>query len=87
MATCPECDAEVEVDELDVDRGDLVNCAECGTSLEVVGLSPVELDLPGDDDDDDEEEEGAVSELGEEAAEDGEEAEEDEEDGDKEWEE
>ena len=22
MATCPECDAEIEVDEFDVDKGD-----------------------------------------------------------------
>ena len=26
MATCPECDAEIEVDEFDVDKGDLISC-------------------------------------------------------------
>lgn len=45
MATCPECDAEIEVDEYDVDKGDLLSCPECGTNLEVTGLSPVELDV------------------------------------------
>ena len=56
MATCPECDAEVEVDEYDVDKGDLLSCQECGANLEVTGLSPIELDLAGDEDDEDEDE-------------------------------
>jgi alpha-aminoadipate carrier protein LysW len=56
MATCPECDAEIEVDEFDVDKGDQLSCPECGTNLEVVGLSPIELDIAlGDDEDDDDE--------------------------------
>ena len=53
MATCPECEAEIEVDEFDVDKGDQLSCPECGANLEVVGLSPVELDIAGEDDDDD----------------------------------
>jgi alpha-aminoadipate carrier protein LysW len=65
MATCPECDAEIEVDEYDVDKGDLLSCPECGTNLEVTGLSPVELDVApeeeekeeSEDPDEDEEEE------------------------------
>ncbi len=52
MATCPECDAEIEVDEFDVDKGDQLSCPECGTNLEVTGLSPIELDLAPDDDED-----------------------------------
>ena len=38
MATCPECDAEIEVDEFDVDKGDQLSCPECGSNLEVIGL-------------------------------------------------
>jgi alpha-aminoadipate carrier protein LysW len=57
MATCPECDAEIEIDEYDVDKGDLISCPECGTNLEVVGVSPVELDNAADKDEDDDEEE------------------------------
>jgi len=56
--TCPECDADVHVD-LDVDKGEMVDCDECGIKLEVVGLDPVELDVVQDedlDDDDDEDE-------------------------------
>src|SRR5258708_8820492 len=54
MATCPECDAEIEVDEFDVDKGDQLSCPECGSNLEVTGLSPLELDLAADEDDEDE---------------------------------
>ena len=57
MATCPECDADIDVDEFDVDKGDLISCAECGTNLEVTSVAPLELeasdDLDDDDDDDD----------------------------------
>jgi alpha-aminoadipate carrier protein LysW len=53
MAICPECDAEIEVDEFDVDRGDQLSCPECGTNLEVTGLAPLELDVAPDDDEDD----------------------------------
>ena len=34
MATCPECDAEIEVDEFDVDKGDQLSCPDCGSNLE-----------------------------------------------------
>lgn len=53
--TCPECDADVHVDT-DADKGDGVSCEECGTSLEVVGLDPVELDIVEEDYDDDDDE-------------------------------
>jgi alpha-aminoadipate carrier protein LysW len=55
MATCPECDADIEVDEFDVDKGDQLSCPECGSNLEVTGLSPIELDLAPEEDEEDEE--------------------------------
>jgi alpha-aminoadipate carrier protein LysW len=45
MAVCPECEADVEIDEYDVDKGEVISCPECGVELEVVGLSPLQLDL------------------------------------------
>jgi alpha-aminoadipate carrier protein LysW len=51
MASCPECNADIEVDEFDVDKGDQLSCPECGTNLEVTGLSPIELDLAAEEDD------------------------------------
>lgn len=57
MATCPECDAEIEVDEFDVEKGDQLSCQECGSTLEVTNLSPLEIDVAEDVDDDDSDEE------------------------------
>ncbi len=53
MATCPECDSDIDVDEYDVDKGDLIRCPECGTNLEVVSVSPLEFEATPEDDDDD----------------------------------
>ena len=44
LAVCPECEAEIHVDE-DVDKGETIHCEECEVTLEVVGLDPIELDL------------------------------------------
>ena len=57
MATCPECDAEVEVDQDDVDLGDEVTCNECGQTLVISNTDPLELDFAADDEDDEDEEE------------------------------
>ena len=57
MATCPECDAEIEVDEFDVDKGDQLSCPECGSNLEVTSVSPLELEpAPEDEEDEDDDE-------------------------------
>jgi alpha-aminoadipate carrier protein LysW len=58
MATCPSCEApDLEVDEYELEEGELITCPECGTSLEVTGLSPVEFDVVSDDDEDDDDDE------------------------------
>ena len=54
MATCPECDADLDVDEYDVDKGDLLSCPECGSNLEVVSVTPLEIEAAQEDDDEDE---------------------------------
>ena len=57
MATCPSCEApDLEVDEYELEEGEIITCPECGTSLEVTGLGPVEFDVVSDDDDEDEDE-------------------------------
>ncbi len=65
MATCPECDAEVEVDEFDVDKGDLISCPDCGSNLEVTSIAPVELESVDDEEDDDDDEDEDEDELDE----------------------
>ena len=55
MALCPECDAELDVDEFDADKGDVISCPECGSNLHIVGLSPLEVEVVSDEDDDEDE--------------------------------
>jgi alpha-aminoadipate carrier protein LysW len=43
-SVCPECTEEVFVGA-ETEQGDTVACEECGASLVVVGLDPIELDL------------------------------------------
>ena len=43
-AQCPECDAEVKVNP-DVEKGEIISCAECGVDLEVVEPKPLQLRL------------------------------------------
>ncbi len=59
-AICPECDSPIDIDEYDVDIGDELTCAECGSFLRVSSDSPLEFELADEDDDvdeDDDEEE------------------------------
>ena len=60
MATCPECDAEIEIDDDDLEEmevGDTWECDACGSSLRIAGLDPIELEGDEDDDDDDDDDE------------------------------
>jgi hypothetical protein len=62
-AICPECDSAVDVDEFDVDIGDELTCAECGSLLRVAVDSPLELEVADEDDDDDDDEESEEEEV------------------------
>ena len=64
MVTCPVCDAEIDVDEADVDEGDPLSCDECGADLKVIGVNPLELESA--DEAEEEEEEDGFLEDGEE---------------------
>ena len=58
MATCPSCEApDLEVDEYELEEGEIITCPECGTSLEVTSIAPIEFDVVSDDDEDDDDEE------------------------------
>ena len=43
MNECPVCGAEVTLGD-DVVKGELIECDDCGTELEVVGLDPIKLE-------------------------------------------
>lgn len=54
---CPECDNPLDIDVDDVEEGEVIQCDECGTDLEVVSndpleLAPVEEEGYSDEDDD-----------------------------------
>ena len=67
MVSCPKCDATIDVEEEELDEGDVLSCDECGASLTVASLNPVELsseeedeeeeDFDFEDEDEDEEDE------------------------------
>jgi alpha-aminoadipate/glutamate carrier protein LysW len=70
MATCPECDAEIDIDDEDLDEmeiGDPWDCEACGSRLRIANLDP--LDFESDEEDEEEEEEEGEGEGGEEDAE------------------
>jgi lysine biosynthesis protein LysW len=55
MATCPECDAELEIDDDDLEEmeiGDPWDCEACGSRLRVANLDPLEFESEEEDDDD-----------------------------------
>jgi alpha-aminoadipate/glutamate carrier protein LysW len=43
MVYCPECENNLDVEEDEVDEGEIVSCPECGTDFEVVTVNPLEL--------------------------------------------
>lgn len=54
MVICPECESDLDIEEDEVDEGEVVSCPECGTDFEVVAIDPLELSrVEGEDDDDD----------------------------------
>lgn len=67
MIHCPLCNADIDVDEEELDEGDSLICEECGANLNVSGVSPLELtpDAADDDDDDDEDEDGEYDDYDE----------------------
>ncbi len=52
MVNCPKCDAAIDVEEEELDEGDVLSCDECGASLTVTSVNPVELESEDDEDDD-----------------------------------
>ena len=43
MVLCPECESDLDVEEDELDEGEILSCAECGCDFEVVGVEPLEL--------------------------------------------
>ena len=56
MVLCPECETDLDIEEDDIEEGDVVSCSECGSDFEVVTINPLELNKVEDEEDEDEEE-------------------------------
>jgi len=89
MATCPECDAEIEVspDDLEeMEEGDPWDCEACGSRLRVSSLEPLEFET--DEEAEEEDDEDAEPKAGEAESEDAELEDEDDDDAESEdWDE
>jgi alpha-aminoadipate/glutamate carrier protein LysW len=49
--TCPECEATVSLGQ-DVEKGEIVQCPDCGAELEVFEQQPIQLRLaPAEEED------------------------------------
>jgi alpha-aminoadipate carrier protein LysW len=54
MVLCPECETDLDIEEDDVEEGDVVSCSECGSDFEVITTNPLELNKVEDEEDEDE---------------------------------
>ncbi len=57
MVLCPKCKSEIDVEEEELEEGELVSCLECDGDFEVVSLDPLELKKVSDEEEADEEDE------------------------------
>jgi alpha-aminoadipate/glutamate carrier protein LysW len=63
MVYCPECETDLDIDEEEVDEGEVVSCPECGTDFEVITINPIELKSVDEDEYEEEEDEEAEEEA------------------------
>ncbi len=56
MVVCPECESDLDIEEDEVDEGEIVSCQECGSDFEVVAVEPLELTRVPEEDEEEEEE-------------------------------
>ncbi len=57
MVNCPECETDLDIDEEEVDEGEIVSCPECGSDFEIITVNPIELKAVEDEEYEDDEEE------------------------------
>ncbi len=57
MVLCPACEADLDIEEGEVDEGEIVSCTECGKDFEVVTANPLELNAVEEEEDEEETEE------------------------------
>ena len=63
MVLCPECENDLDIEEDEVDEGEIVSCPECGADFEVVTTEPLELTKVSEDEEEEEKEESEDGDL------------------------
>ena len=55
VAKCPECGALIDIEEDEVEQGEIISCPDCAVELEIVNTHPLELDVLDEEEEDEEE--------------------------------
>jgi len=64
MVPCPECESDLDIEEDEVDEGEVVSCPECGSDFEVITTNPLELKRVEEEEADEDEDKDQESEDG-----------------------
>ena len=57
MILCPKCQSEIDVEEEELEEGELVSCTECDSDFEVASVEPLKLTKVSDEEEADEDNE------------------------------
>jgi alpha-aminoadipate/glutamate carrier protein LysW len=57
MVVCPKCKSEIDVEEDELEEGELLSCTECDGDFEVASVEPLKLMKVSDEEEADEEDE------------------------------
>jgi alpha-aminoadipate/glutamate carrier protein LysW len=57
MVVCPKCQSEIDVEEEELEEGELLSCTECDSDFEVASVEPLKLMKAKDEEEADEEDE------------------------------
>jgi alpha-aminoadipate carrier protein LysW len=57
MVVCPKCKSEIDIEEEELEEGELVSCLECDGNFEVASVEPLKLTKVSDEEEEDEDDE------------------------------
>ncbi len=57
MVVCPKCKSDIDIEEEELEEGELLSCLECDCDFEVASVEPLKLAKVIDEEEADEEEE------------------------------
>ncbi len=85
MVYCPACEADMDLDEEQLEEGGVVSCGGCGAQFEIVSPHPLELERITDDEGEDDDEDDDYDDDFDDEDEDEDEDDEDEDEGDEDY--